>query len=469
MGANNTRVKHELLVAEKTGNHELLRSLCDRHHDALPAYRTDQQGTVFHEMAAVCSDAAAVKILLHKVNMAVDINALDNNGHQAADIAAQKKKPEVERALRKYAKKMAAKRMRLQRLENAIIGQRFPVKMMTQSLQRIELQEDDDPAGLLLLLGGRGLGKTELARQAQRYFRSDPEVCANVHEFSECCSRLEFAGHIRSVLRREPTSVVRLDYVDTMPADHRAVLRDIVDNKTVPRIGESHLSNMQAPVKCNRALFVITSGVGADLIDQFFDGQLDDATIKEDYEKFFTEKLRPLLEQDDNFGPSLVAKIDHIVCFKRFTDQEITELFVQKLTAWEQHFRRGSNCQIFWQQVVPKFVSNFDPKIGGHSVANLIAKSLQPQVRRHLAENFGLPVPAGVVIEIAFDSGGEMIFVEREGERVEQLEPEEVITERKLKEKCAQWWRHFNDAFVNIDILKVGNQMVRPLDIMRPI
>jgi type VI secretion system protein VasG len=162
-------------------------------------------------------------------------------------------------------------------LERRVLGQRHAMEAIARRIQtaRARLDNPQKPAGVFLLCGPSGVGKTETAfALAEMLYGGEQNlITINMSEFQEAhtVSTLKGAppgyvgygegGVLTEAVRRRPHSVVLLDEVEKAHPDVHEVFFQVFD-KGVMEDGEGR------SIDFRNTLILLTSNVGSDLVMQ---------------------------------------------------------------------------------------------------------------------------------------------------------------------------------------------------------
>ena len=216
-------------------------------------------------------------------------------------------------------------------LRARIRGQEHAIHALDRSMRATAagLNKPDAPAGVFLLVGPSGVGKTETALAlADLLYGGDRFITTiNMSEFQEkhTVSRLIGAppgyvgygegGMLTEAVRQKPYSVVLLDEVEKADPDVLNIFYQIFD-KGVVNDGEGREINFR------NTLILMTSNLGSDEIsDLCEDGTRPTAEVLE-------EAIRPVLSK--HFKPALLARMK-VVPYYPVTGDVLRELIEIKL------------------------------------------------------------------------------------------------------------------------------------------
>ena len=210
------------------------------------------------------------------------------------------------------------------RLDAAIKGQAEAKKKIVQLLaRRFVHKEARRPIASLILAGPSGVGKTETARRlAEYFFGSDRRmVVFDMSEFQEqhAVARLigsppgytgyEEGGRLTEAFRREPYQLLLLDEIEKAHPKVLGILLQLLDEGRVT-------DSRGFTVTMTQAIVVMTTNLGA---EEFTTPRLGfgNGGGHEEREPQVRGKIEKFL------SPELVNRVDDIILFSPFTDNEL--------------------------------------------------------------------------------------------------------------------------------------------------
>ena len=209
------------------------------------------------------------------------------------------------------------------RMNRHVIGQKEAIHQVCASLRRSAsgLGDPDRPAGVFLLLGSSGVGKTELCRAlAEHYFGSrDALIRLDMSEYSEEISITSLIGSppgyvgygdgaklTDSVLNR-PYSVVLFDEIEKAHPKVYNLLLQLLDNgELTDSVG--HKVNFRNTI----VMMTSNAGVTFDMDRQMGFGEASRGDLK-----------RQLMNRVKNvFRPEFLGRIDDIIVMNQLTEED---------------------------------------------------------------------------------------------------------------------------------------------------
>ncbi|MEO8042369.1 MAG: ATP-dependent Clp protease ATP-binding subunit, partial [Acidobacteriota bacterium] len=217
------------------------------------------------------------------------------------------------------------------KLHERIVSQRPAISALARAIRRSRagLKNPNKPVGSFLFLGPTGVGKTEVARTLAEYLFASERVLIrfDMSEFMEKHAVAKFigsppgyvghdeGGQLTEKLRRSPYSVVLFDEVEKAHPDLFNILLQVFE--------DGILTDAQGnTVDCKHAIFIMTSNIGARLIQKRgnvgFQGAGD--VSREKMEDQVMSQVR------QTFAPEFINRLDEIIIFDELTDADLTQI-----------------------------------------------------------------------------------------------------------------------------------------------
>jgi ATP-dependent Clp protease ATP-binding subunit ClpC len=312
--------------------------------------------------------------------------------------------------------------MRLeQELHGRIVGQGEAVTAVAEAVRRSRagLADPNRPDGSFLFLGPTGVGKTELARALAEALFGDESLMVrfDMSEFQErhTVSRLvgappgyvgyEEAGQLSEAVRRRPYAVLLFDEIEKAHPDVFNILLQILD--------DGRLTDAQGrTVDFKNTIVVMTSNIGADLIQEY-------ARTGGDFDEL-KEQLMDVLRS--SFRPEFINRIDEIIVFRALTDEQLAEITKLLLDRLSRRLRAQRVEVEFTEEAVRLLAEEgFDPQFGARPLRRTIQRRVENELSRML---LGGTVQPGdkVIVTVA---GGDLHFEIESGGAQELVEAEE--------------------------------------------
>ncbi|MFM7397622.1 MAG: ATP-dependent Clp protease ATP-binding subunit [Verrucomicrobiota bacterium] len=230
-------------------------------------------------------------------------------------------------------KKESQKLLELEKdLQASVIGQGRACEVVARALRRsrADLKDPRRPIGSFLFLGPTGVGKTLLARSlAQLMFgEQDAVIQIDMSEYMEkfTVSRLigsppgyvghDEGGQLTEAVRRKPYSVVLFDEIEKAHPDVvQLLLQALEDGRLTDSLGRT--------VDFRNTIIILTSNVGADVLQRTSSLGFGNADATRDYEKL---KERIMDETKRTFKPEFLNRLTDIVIFQQLAKEHMSKI-----------------------------------------------------------------------------------------------------------------------------------------------
>lgn len=232
-------------------------------------------------------------------------------------------------------KMLQSERQKLLELEDElhrrVIGQDQAIEAVANAIRRSRagLQDEKRPVGSFLFMGPTGVGKTELAKTLAEHLFDDENnmVRLDMSEYQErhAVSRLigappgyvgyDEGGQLTEALRRRPYAVILLDEIEKAHPDTFNILLQVLDDGRLT-------DNKGRTVNFKNTVIIMTSNIGADLIQENFDRLGNVSTDR--WMENTKEQLINLLK--NVMRPEFLNRIDEIVLFTPLSQAEIHQI-----------------------------------------------------------------------------------------------------------------------------------------------
>jgi ATP-dependent Clp protease ATP-binding subunit ClpC len=230
-------------------------------------------------------------------------------------------------------KKESQKLLELEKdLQGSVIGQDRACEVVARALRRsrADLKDPRRPIGSFLFLGPTGVGKTLLARSlAQLMFgEQDAVIQIDMSEYMEkfTVSRLigsppgyvgyDEGGQLTEAVRRKPYSVVLFDEIEKAHPDVvQLLLQALEDGRLTDSLGRT--------VDFRNTIIILTSNVGADVLQRSSSLGFGSADATRDYEKL---KERIMDETKRAFKPEFLNRLTDIVIFQQLGKEHMSKI-----------------------------------------------------------------------------------------------------------------------------------------------
>lgn len=267
-------------------------------------------------------------------------------------------------------------------LHQRVIGQEEAITAVADAIRRSRagLSDPRKPIGSFIFLGTTGVGKTELAKALAGYLFDDETMMTRIDmsEYQEkhTVSRLVGAppgyvgydegGQLTEAVRRKPYSVVLLDEIEKAHPDVWNVLLQVLDDGRLT-------DNKGRVVNFKNTIIIMTSNIGAHLIQEAFDG-VNESNVLAATEKAKTEVML-LLKQ--TIRPEFLNRVDEVIMFSPLLRKEIKGIIRIQLNQLKQ-LVADNGIELRFSDYLLDFLAEngFDPQFGARPLKRLIQKEI---------------------------------------------------------------------------------------------
>lgn len=263
---------------------------------------------------------------------------------------------------------VAVKKTIEDQLKEKLIGQDHVIAKIAPYLQmyEAELNPLDRPAGIFLLVGGTGLGKTRTAEVVAEYLHGKKDMMIRIdcgeyqldHEVSKLIGAPPgYLGH------RETAAVLSQDKLDSVRSENSnlaVVLFDEIEKsaKAMDRIMLNLLDNGMIrlgdgnTVRFESSIIFLSSNVGTDRLKKLLAGNrmgfsLADATV-EDINGLFQEEVRK------RFPAEFINRLDDVLLYHTLERSSIEKILELELAAIQYLIRLRMGLKTFSFAVTEK-------------------------------------------------------------------------------------------------------------------
>jgi type VI secretion system protein VasG len=272
-------------------------------------------------------------------------------------------------------------------LSERVIGQDFALEIIARRVQttRASLENPGKPAGVFLLAGPSGVGKTEtaLALSEALYGGEQNLITINMSEFQEShtVSTLKGSppgyvgygegGVLTEAVRRKPYSVVLLDEVEKAHPDVHEIFYQVFD-KGVMEDGEGR------QIDFRNTLIILTTNVGADLTMAL----CRDPARPPDGEGLAKALRAPLLEC---FPAALLGRMV-VVPYRPLSDAVLGTIIRLQLDRVVERVQRNHGVELRYSPEVADLIAArcTEPESGGRMIEAILANAVLPGISREL-------------------------------------------------------------------------------------
>lgn len=275
-------------------------------------------------------------------------------------------------------------------LGERVVGQKEAIEAVSDAVRRSRagMQDEKKPIGSFIFLGTTGVGKTELAKSLSEYLFNDESAMTRIDmsEYQErhAVSRLVGAppgyvgydegGQLTEAVRRKPYSVILLDEIEKAHPDVFNVLLQVLDDGRLT-------DNKGRVVNFKNAIIIMTSNLGADIIQQNFENFNDEraASIIETTKHEVLQLLRKTIR------PEFLNRIDESIVFTPLSKSEVTEIVEIQLRSVEK-LALKNEISLSYSNDVVDYISEkgYDPQFGARPIKRLIQKEVLNQLSKNI-------------------------------------------------------------------------------------
>lgn len=268
-------------------------------------------------------------------------------------------------------------------LGERVKGQAEAIEAVSDAIRRSRagLQDERKPIGSFLFLGTTGVGKTELSKALSEVLFNDETAMVRIDmsEYQEkhTVSRLvgsppgyvgyDEGGQLTEAIRRKPYSVVLFDEIEKAHPDVFNVLLQVLDDGRLT-------DNKGRVVNFKNTIIIMTSNIGADIIQQNFDKLNDESDLLAIME---TTKLEVIERLKQVVRPEFINRIDDIIMFKPLMKNEIRQIVslqlknLEKLLAERDIYLEVTNAALDYLGT-----EGFEPQYGARPLKRLVQKEI---------------------------------------------------------------------------------------------
>lgn len=211
-----------------------------------------------------------------------------------------------------------------------VIGQKEAIESLATYTKKIKLGYTNNKVKSFLFAGPTGVGKTALAKLYANLTQGENNLIRlDMSEYSDSTSVNKIIGsspgyvgyednnNLLEKIKEKPTAVILLDEIDKAHPKVINLLYQILD--------EGKLNDAKNnEVNLNNNLIIMTSNIGFEETSLGFTNST---------KSNITNKLK------EQFSPSLINRIDHIITFNHLTEENITEIITARLDNLKQKYQ----------------------------------------------------------------------------------------------------------------------------------
>lgn len=280
-------------------------------------------------------------------------------------------------------------------LSQKVIGQTEAVSVISDAVIRSKkgFRNPKRPIGVFLFLGTTGVGKTETAKVlAEELFgsksdmiRFDMSEYQQPHEIAKLIGAppgyvgFERGGLLTSAVQKNPTSVILFDEIEKANEKIYDILLQVFDDG---RLTDA----MGMTVDFTKTIIIMTSNLGASSIrkDKIVGfTKMDNSELNAEF-----VRQKTLEAVQEFFRPELINRIDEIVTFEPFDQEEIIQI-TQLLIAEEIKIIENQGFHIHFTDEAVSLVARlcYDPENGARPIKRGITRLIETPLSDMLVRN----------------------------------------------------------------------------------
>ena len=281
-------------------------------------------------------------------------------------------------------------------LHKRVVGQNMAIEAVADAVRRSRagLQNEKRPIGSFLFMGTTGVGKTELAKALAEFLFNDENMMTRIDmsEYQErhSVSRLVGAppgyvgydegGQLTEAVRRKPYSVVLLDEIEKAHPDVFNILLQVLDDGRLT-------DNKGRTVDFKNTILIMTSNVGADIIQNYMERLPATPVIPSEAEGRVEESLREKLLAEcrsevlevlkRTVRPEFLNRIDEVIMFEPLSQTDIRDILRMQMADLQEKLSENG-VTIEFTQDFEDYMSTkgYEPAYGARPIKRLMQKEL---------------------------------------------------------------------------------------------
>ncbi len=295
------------------------------------------------------------------------------------------------------SKMLESEREKLLRLEDElhkrVVGQEDAIRAVSDAIRRSRagLQDEKKPIGSFIFLGTTGVGKTELAKALSEFLFNDENAMVRIDmsEYQErhSVSRLVGAppgyvgydegGQLTEAVRRKPYSVVLLDEIEKAHPDVFNILLQVLDDGRLT-------DNKGRTVNFKNTIIIMTSNMGADVIQQNFEGYDKLAPqAQEEVVELTRKQVFDMLKK--TIRPEFLNRIDETIMFRPLTKQDVVDIVKIQLEGLKRKLAKN-DITISATDAAIEYIAErgYDPQFGARPVKRVLQREVLNELSKDI-------------------------------------------------------------------------------------
>ena len=306
-------------------------------------------------------------------------------------------------------------------LHKRVVGQDQAIEAVSDAVRRSRagLQNEKRPIGSFLFMGTTGVGKTELAKALAEFLFNDENMITRIDmsEYQErhSVSRLVGAppgyvgydegGQLTEAVRRKPYSVVLLDEIEKAHPDVFNILLQVLDDGRLT-------DNKGRTVDFKNTILIMTSNVGADVIQRYMDNLPDlsgnasaDADALARRRAMLSDCRREVVDiLKQTVRPEFLNRIDEIIMFEPLSRKDVREiLHLQMADLRRKLSENGVDVRFTAEFEDYMTEKGYEPAYGARPIKRLMQKELVNLLAKEILDG---RIHRDSVIEVSASDGG---------------------------------------------------------------
>ena len=303
-------------------------------------------------------------------------------------------------------------------LHKRVVGQNLAIEAVSDAVRRSRagLQNEKRPIGSFLFMGTTGVGKTELAKALAEFLFNDENMMTRIDmsEYQErhSVSRLVGAppgyvgydegGQLTEAVRRKPYSVVLLDEIEKAHPDVFNILLQVLDDGRLT-------DNKGRTVDFKNTILIMTSNVGADIIQAFMDKlPLADETLRATMLAECRDEVLDVLKR--TVRPEFLNRIDEVLMFEPLSQSDIREILRMQMKSLKEKLEENGVIIEFTTEFEDYMrTKGYEPAYGARPIKRLMQKELVNLLAKAVLDG---RVRRDSIIEVSVQDG-QIVFADK--------------------------------------------------------
>ena len=322
---------------------------------------------------------------------------------------------------------LESERTKLLRMESElhkrVVGQNTAIEAIADAVRRSRagLQNEKRPIGSFLFMGTTGVGKTELAKALAEFLFNDENMMTRIDmsEYQErhSVSRLVGAppgyvgydegGQLTEAVRRKPYSVVLLDEIEKAHPDVFNILLQVLDDGRLT-------DNKGRTVDFKNTILIMTSNVGADIIQSYMERLTSELILPEESEANVDSQIARQRILDDcrnevlevlkrTVRPEFLNRIDEVIMFEPLSQTDIRDILRMQIADLQEKLSENGVVLNFTHEFEDYMsTKGYEPAYGARPIKRLMQKELVNLLAKSILDGH---VHRDSVIQVSVNDG----------------------------------------------------------------